>query len=68
MKKEFESLERRNSNPNAIYRLLREPMVHRELRVRRTRIGDHRAFFVVDVENCRVVIVAVRHRRSHIVI
>ena len=53
-----------NSDPHAIHRLLREPVVYEEPRVRRMRVGNYRVFFVVDVEGCRVVLLAVRHRRS----
>jgi mRNA-degrading endonuclease RelE of RelBE toxin-antitoxin system len=44
-----------NSDPSAIIRLLREPIVDRTLNLRRIRIGKYRAWFIVILEDCLVV-------------
>ena len=51
-----------NSDRSVIFRLLREPIVHKELRIRRMRLGDYRVLFEILVDRCLVRILVVEHR------
>ena len=44
-----------NSDPQAIFRLLREPTIIKELKARRVRIGKYRAWFIMILEDCSIV-------------
>ncbi len=44
-----------NEDPDAIIRLIREPIVDRNLNIRRIRIGKYRARFIIVLEDCSVV-------------
>jgi len=44
-----------NEDPYAIIRLSREPIVDKNLNLRRIRIGKYRAWFIIIPEDCSVV-------------
>ncbi|MEB3778629.1 MAG: type II toxin-antitoxin system RelE/ParE family toxin [Desulfurococcales archaeon] len=52
-----------NGDMEAAFRLLREPIVHEELRIRRMRLGDYRVLFEILIDKCLVRILVVEHRR-----
>ena len=52
-----------NSDRSTVFRLLREPIVHKELRIRRMRLGDYRVLFEILIDECLVRILVVEHRR-----
>ena len=52
-----------NSDRRAAFRLLREPIVHKELRIRRMRLGSYRILFEILIDKCIVRILVVEHRR-----
>ena len=52
-----------NGDRNAAFRLLREPIVHEELRIRRMRLGDYRVLFEILIDECLVRVLVVEHRR-----
>ncbi len=52
-----------NDDRRFIFTLLREPIVHEELRIRRMRLGDYRVLFeIILVDRCLVRILVVEHR------
>jgi len=53
-----------NTDPQSIFRLLREPIVIREAKVRRLRMGKYRVWFIVTVEDCQVLILGLEHREG----
>lgn len=60
LKRRFQELLREleedlNGDPEAITRLMREPIVDKNLNVRRIRIGKYRARFIIILEDCSVV-------------
>lgn len=53
-----------NEDPHAIERLMREPIIDRELNLRRLRIGKYRAWFIIVYEDCTVVFLGLGTREK----
>ena len=54
--------DRLNKDPNAIHELREEEFVVPEFKIRKFRIGDYRATFIISYEDCRVEVIGFGHR------
>jgi len=54
--------DRLNSDPQTIHELRRKEFIIPEFKIRKFRIGDYRATFIISYEDCKVEVIGFGHR------